>query len=187
MSWIHLYSGTFIIALFLQSHSLRMLTHMHIHSCPTIVPFRCLRAHKRKRTDHVQIMGLSVCTIYCPPSTRFLYKFLLTPYFFSCFAHLAATLCRLHKRKHVCTLPSKGSSSSSGGPFRDEILAISSWWNMHHYVVLLHPQHIQHVSQFLLLKWNAFSSTVIGFKAACRRFWGANRSRQYVSVALLPQ
>lgn len=103
---IHLYSATFIIALFLFpvppfKEEARCKTDVYTCACSAVLP-----SERKPGADHVQIMGLSACTIYCPPSTRFLYKF-----------------CALHEQNRS---PARlMGSSSSGDASRHEILSIS--------------------------------------------------------------
>jgi hypothetical protein len=69
---IHLYSATFIIA------PLSLIPRLFSPEAKTHTAVVVLLARRDGEGDHVQIMGLSVCTIYCPPPTRFLYKMLST-------------------------------------------------------------------------------------------------------------
>lgn len=103
---IHLYSATFIIALFPFpvppfKEEARCKTDVYTCACSAVLP-----SERKPGADHVQIMGLSACTIYCPPSTRFLYKF-----------------CALHEQN--CSPARLMGSSSSGDASRHEILSIS--------------------------------------------------------------
>ena len=65
----------FVFICILKRSSSKKITQKYTNrcSCPPATANVC----ERKQTDHVQIMGLSVCTIYCPLSTRFLYKFFI--------------------------------------------------------------------------------------------------------------
>lgn len=125
------------------------------------------------KIDHVQIMGLSVCTIYCPPSTRFLYKK---------FSHvfLSARCCKLHERKSICIQK------------RKEFFIIWQRQRLMKYCQYLcetciiffiaaltantfcHFSSLE-VSNFAGGEEQQFSLTIIGFKAAAWCFWGANR------------
>lgn len=137
--------------------------------CLSFLPF--CKHEERKQTDHVQIMGLSVCTIYCPPSTRFLYKIFLFFFFLLSCRGNVSTRCRfLHlEMKEFFTHLAIAFERTS----IDEILSISCRTCIMFFVIAPDEQLIafHHISQSPAFKFYTNFSYIYDNKSYPDRNW----------------